>query len=469
MKSKSIFRAYDVRGKYPDELNENIAYLIGRAFATVFCNSNEAQCVASGKLNIAVGGDARLSTPSIKENLIQGLVDSGANVVNIGMVPTPVVYFACYKLGYDYGIAVTGSHLEKDYNGMKFCDANGIPISFEAGIDKIKELVETKKVKVVAKEDVGQIENKDVLDDYVKFMLSLFPISLKGFKIVVDGANGAAGKLYSRILRACGADVIEMYCDPDGNFPNHTPDPMKKEFIIDLKLKVKETKADVGFAFDGDGDRINVVDKNGNVVDTNHVFSLMIEQVLKENKGGKIVHDVLCSKLVEDVIKEAGGIPIICRVGHTYIANKCFNENALMAGEVSGHYFFKESNYADDVLVAALKILKIMKNSGKHLSELTRKYPLFYYYGDRFPVKEEEKFSFIEQLKERLASQGLNIMTMDGVRVNFENGWMLFRPSNTEAKISMGYESSDPEEFGMIKQMAEEIIKEIPKPGAELK
>jgi len=443
-----IFRAYDVRGKYPSEINEGVAYSIGRAFATIFGGT------------VVVGGDARLSTPSVKQSLIKGLVESGADVVDIGMVPTPVVYFACYKLGYGYGIAVTGSHLAKGNNGFKFSDTNGIPISFEAGLKKIKELVETKKFK--EGKGTGQFKKADVSDEYVNFMKSLFPLSLKGMKIVVDGANGAAGKLYSKALRACGAEVIELYCEPDGNFPNHTPNPMNKEFIVDLEAKVKEIGANAGMAFDGDGDRINIVDEDGNVIDTNRVFSLMIEQALKENKGGTIVHDVLCSKLVDDVIKEFGGNPITLRVGHTYIAKKCFDEAALMAGEVSGHYFFKEANYADDVLIAALKVLKIMKEGGKRLSELTKKYPHFYSVGDRIPVKEEDKFNFIERLKDKLAAQGFDLMTMDGVRVNFENGWMLFRASNTEAKISMGYESSNKAEFEKIKQIADAIIKTIP-------
>ena len=468
----SIFRAYDVRGKYPDGINEDIAYLIGRAFATIFCKPGSKSAgsrpgVSVGaSVTVAVGGDSRLSTPAIKDMLIQGLIDSGADVADIGMAATPVVYFAAYKLGYDYGIAVTGSHLGKEFNGMKFCDSNGIPISFEGGLEKIKELTETKRVRVVTDAQRGTIKTRDVSDDYVKFMSSLFPLSLRGMTVVVDGANGAAGKLYARALRAAGADVIEMYCEPDGNFPNHTPDPMDKEFIVDLQRRIKAAGADVGMGFDGDGDRINFVDERGGVVDTNHIFSLMIEDALKEkaNKGAMIVHDVLCSKLVDDVIEAAGGVSLTWRVGHTYIANKCFEEKALMAGEVSGHYFFKEANYADDVLVAGFKILKILKETGKSLSKLTKKYPRFYNYGDRVPVKEEEKFAFIEQLKDRFASQGLNIMTMDGVRVNFDNGWMLFRPSNTEAKISMGYESSDPKEFQKIKQMAEDIIKRIPKP-----
>jgi phosphomannomutase/phosphoglucomutase len=442
-----IFKPYDVRGIYPSEINEEVAYLIGRAFATVFPEKT-----------IAVGWDVRLSTPSLKESLIKGLLESGSKVVDIGMVPTPVVYFACYKIGCDYGIMITGSHLTKEFNGMKFCDKTGIPISYEAGLNKIKELVKTKKFR----EGKGKLTKTNIDKKYIEFMKSLTPTKFDGIKIVIDGSNGSAGKIYSELMKECGAEVTEIYCEPDGNFPNHTPDPMKKEFIIDLENKVKEMKSDLGFAFDSDGDRLNIVDESGNVTNSNHIFSLIIEDALKNNKGAKVVHEVLCSKLVDDVIEKNGGIPITWRVGHTFIANKCQEENAILAGEVSGHYFFKETNYTDDVLVACLKILKILKQSKKSLSELTRKYPKYYQYAQRIPVKEEKKFDFIEELKEKLKSQGYNLTTFDGVRVNFDHGWMLFRPANTESKISMGLESSDKEEFEKIKKIADEIIKTIP-------
>lgn len=442
----SIFKAYDVRGLCPSELNEEVAYLIGRAFATLF------------KGKVVVGGDTRLSTPSLKESLIKGLIDSGATVIDIGMVPTPVVYFACYNLGYGFGIMVTGSHLTKEYNGIKFCDSKGIPIGHEAGLSKIEELVKTKKFE----SGEGTVIKKDITIPYIGFIKSLATTSFEGLKIVIDGANGSAGKLYSQILRECGAEVVELYCEPDGNFPNHTPDSMKKEFIVDLERAVKGLKADIGMAFDGDGDRIAIVDEDGEMTNTNHIFSLMIEDILKDNKGAKIVHDVLCSKLIEDVVKENGGIPLVNRVGHTFSAIRCFEENAAMAGEVSGHYFFKEANYTDDVLVASLKILKILKESGRGLSELTAKYPKYYEYADRLPVRDDKKFEFIENLKDQLKSQGYDLITLDGVRVSFDHGWMLFRPSNTEPKISMGLESSNKEEFKKIKQLADEIIKTIP-------
>ncbi|MEM7821321.1 MAG: phosphomannomutase/phosphoglucomutase [Candidatus Aenigmatarchaeota archaeon] len=440
----SVFKAYDVRGIYPKELDEKIAYIIGRAFGTLF----------SGR--IVVGGDARLSTPKLKESLINGLMDSGIEVIDIGFVPTPIVYFACYGIGFDFGISVTGSHLPKEHNGMKFCNSKGIPIGYEDGLEKVEELTKTKYFK----KGVGKIEKLEVVKKYSNFIKSLVHESLDGFKIVVDGANGIAGKIYSDILRECGLEVIEIYCEPDGNFPNHVPDPMQKEFMLDLEKKVKEIGADLGFGFDGDGDRVLVVDKNGSI-NPNHIFSILIEDAIKN--GDKVIHDVLCSKLVEDVIRKKGGTPIVSRVGHTFIARKCIEENAVMGGEFSGHYFFKESNYTDDVLVACIKLLSVLKKTGKSVSELTSSYPKYYSYADRLPVREEEKFKFIENLKDKLKKDGYEIVTLDGVRVNFKHGWMLFRPSNTEAKISVGLESSDKEEFEKIKLIAEEIIKTIPR------
>jgi len=444
----TLFKAYDIRGLYPKELNEDVAYKIGRAFATFL----------GKKTTVAVGGDCRLSTPSLKEKFIQGLLDSGMDVVDLGMVPTPVVYFCGYNLGFAASVEITGSHLTKEYNGMKFCGPGGIAISYDDGINKVEEIFKTGKFAT----GKGKLKKMDVAPQYINYMKS-FATDFSGIKVVVDGANGAAGKIYSKVLRECGADVVEIFCEPDGNFPNHTPDPMNKEFIKELEKKVREHEADIGMAFDGDGDRLNIVDNKGSISNSNHVFSLLAKDVLKENPGGKIVHDVLCSKLVDDMIKSSGGMPITWRVGHSLIAKKCLEDNAIMAGEVSGHYFFKESNYTDDVLIACIKILKIIKEEGKNLAELTSVFPKFFEYSDRLPIRDEKKFEFIENLKRQFEERGHDMLTMDGVRINFENGWMLFRPSNTEPKISFGYESSDREEFERIRSMAEKIIKTIPK------
>jgi len=444
---ESIFKAYDIRGIYPSELDDESAYLIGRAFATIYKDKN-----------VVVGGDARISTPHLKKHLINGLLESGANVIDVGMTATPVIYFGCYGLEYDAGIMVTGSHLEKEHNGMKFCDASGIPIGYDAGLFRVKEIV--KERRFLSKK--GERSDKDLTMSYTKFIKGLFPAGFKGLKIVVDGANGSAGQIYTSILRNLGVEVIELYCNPDGLFPNHTPDPMKKEFIDDLRQEVISNSADSGFGFDGDGDRLAVVDEKGKSVNTNHIFSLLIEDVLRTNNGGNIVHGVLCSKLVEDITLKNGGIPIACKVGHSFIASKCAEEGALVGGEVSGHYFFRESNYSDDVMVACVKLLKIMKEGATPLSDLTCRYPLFYEESKRMPVRKGMKFLFIEELKKKLTSQGYDLIILDGVKVKFDHGWMLFRASNTEDKISLGYESSDKNEFEKISRIVEEIISTIP-------
>lgn len=444
---ENVFKAYDIRGIYPSELNEESAYLIGRAFATIYKEKS-----------IAVGGDARISTPQLKEHLINGLLESGAKVIDIGMTATPVIYFSCYCLGYDAGIMVTGSHLEKDYNGMKFCNASGIPIGYEAGLFKVKDIV--KNNRFLSKK--GKRREKDLSAPYTNFIKELFPSGFKGLKVVVDGANGSAGNLYANILRTLGVEIIELYCNPDGRFPNHTPDPMKREFIDDLRQEVISKNADSGFGFDGDGDRLAVVDDKGNRVNTNHIFSLMIEDTLNANNGGKIIHGVLCSKLVEDITLKKGGIPIASKVGHSYIATKCAEEGALIGGEVSGHYFFRESNYSDDVMVACVKLLKILKERTAPISDLTSKYPVFYEESKRMPIRKGMKFLFIEELKKKLIAQGYDLIVLDGVKVKFDQGWMLFRASNTEDKISLGYESSDKGEFERINRIVEEIISTIP-------
>lgn len=442
----SVFRKYDLRGVYPTQLNEEIIYNLGRAFGTLY----------SG--NIVVGGDSRLSTPSLKESFIKGLNDSGANVVDIGLVSSPMVYFSCYKLGYDGGAMITASHNPKEYNGIKFCNSKGLPVGYEEGMKKVKELLKTKDFR----EGKGSLTKKDIYFEYFTFMRDLIKKDFSGFKIVVDGANGSSGKIHSNIIKNLGAEVVELYCRPDGNFPNHSPNPMVKEFIVDLQKKVLEEKADLGLAFDGDGDRLAIVNEKGEAVDANHTFSLMIEDVLNNNNGGKIVQDILSSKLISDITLENKGIPVIWMVGHTLIASKCVEENALMAGEVSGHYFFKESNHTDDVLIAALKILGIMKRENKKFSELTKKYPYYYSYLDRIKIKDGKKSEFIEDLKIKLKEKGHDLITLDGIRVNFDNGWMLFRPSHTEQVISMGCESSDKKEFEDIKKVVDDIIKTIP-------
>ena len=447
----SIFRAYDVRGIYPTNIDEKIAFKIGKAFGTF----------NPGK--IVVGHDTRSSSPILKDELIKGLISTGATVIDIGTVPTPLVLFSTRLLKSDGGICVTASHNPKEYNGFKFNDKNAVPISYESGLSKIQEIFE--------KEDFiegeGNVTKKNVIDDYVKFILSKVDIKTPvDFEIVVDAGNGTAGLIYPKILKKLGLKVHELYCNPDGNFPHHIPDPSQKENLVDLQKKVVDVKADFGLAYDGDGDRLGVIDEDGNIIDNNKIFALLIKNTLRKKINLKVVYDALSSRMIEDVIKNQGGIAVVCKVGHTYITQKMIEENAILAGELSGHYYFKETYSADDALFASLMLIEYLSKTKKKLTEHFKDLPKYFSQateGMRYPIKESEKFKFIEVLKKEFKNKGCEIDVLDGVKVIFKDGWALFRPSNTEAIISMSFEATTKEGFERIKKFVESIIARIPK------
>jgi len=445
----SIFRAYDVRGVYPTEINEEIALNIGKAFGTF----------NPGK--IVVGMDTRLSSPSLKKELIKGLLSTGATVIDIGISTSPIVMFATRHLNCDGGINVSASHNPKEYNGFKFYSKGGIPIDFETGLIKIREIVENKGFT----EDKGELIKKDVIEDYSDFILKSInkPINVK---VVVDAGNGPTGGIYPRILRKAGIEVHELFCEPDGNFPNHVPNPSKTENLVQLQKKVLELDVDLGFAFDGDGDRVAVIDENGSIVYVGVIFSILIKSALEKEPGSKIVYTILDSKAIDDVIRQHGGVPTVCRVGHTYITQKMIEENAAVAGEISGHYYFKETYGADDALFACLKLIEHLNESGKKISDFADEFPKYFSQvseGLRIPIKKSEKFSFIDALKKEFKSKGFKIDTLDGVKVIFDDGWALFRPSHTEPVISMSYEAYNKKAFEKIKNFVDEVVSRIPK------
>jgi len=445
----SIFRAYDVRGIYPTEVNEEVALKIGKAFGSF----------NPGK--IVVGDELRLSSPSLKKELIKGLLSAGATVIDIGTVTSPIVMFAIRHLKCDGGINVTASHNPKEYNGFKFYYKGGIPIDFETGLIKIQDILEKEKFS----EGKGKLIKKDIMKDYSDFILSMIKLKTPvKMKIVVDAGNGSIGRIYPKIFKRLGLDVYELFCEPDGNFPNHEPNPSKIENLSQLQEKVLELRADLGFAYDGDGDRLAVVDKNGGIVYVGVIFSILINNALKKEPGSKIIYTVLDSKAIDDVIREEGGIPVVSRVGHTYITQKMVDEGAVVAGELSGHYFFKETFGADDALFASLKVIETLVNSNKKISDFADKFPKYFSQvseGLRISIKEIEKFNFIEKLKDDFKSRGFNLDTTDGVKILFDDGWALFRPSNTEPIISISYEAENKASFERIKNFVDDIIKRI--------
>ncbi len=447
----SIFKAYDIRGIYSSEIDERVAYLIGAAFGTL----------NPGK--IAVGCDTRLSGPQLKEHFINGVISTGSEIIDIGVVTTPIVVFAITHFNCDGGVNITASHNPKEYNGFKLFDANAMPISYESGIGTLKEIFERENYRK-GNGSSSTLAIK-VKEDYINFILALTLARVKignRLSVVIDGSNGAAGLYAPEIYRRLGMTVNELNCTADGNFPGHDPDPSKEENLLDAKSRVKEAGADLGFVYDGDGDRLAVIDADGKAIESSRIFSLLVKHLLEEKPGAKIVHDALMSGMAIDTIKKSGGSAIPCRVGHTYIAQKMMEEAAELGGELSGHYYFKETFFADDAILASLKVIELISQGGERLSELIKDFPDYVSENIRISVKESEKFSFIAQLKVELEKEGYVVDCLDGVKVVFENGWALFRASNTEPKISVAYESRDKEEYNKIKNFVQSIIKKVP-------
>ncbi len=444
----SIFRAYDIRGVYPRELNEDLAYRIGLAFG---------KFLGGGRIAIAM--DARKSGPSLKEGLIRGLLEMGLNVMDIGMVPTPLLYFAVAYNRMDAGVMITGSHNPKEYNGLKLCGKNGLCLSYETGVGEVERIV---KEGVKPEGEKGKLTERDIGNDYINFVLERVKFD-RPLRIVIDAGNGAAGGVSSELFRKLGCEVIGLYCEPDGDFPNHHPDPLIKETLKDLQAKVLETKADLGIAFDGDGDRVSFVDEKGGILPDNKAFALIIENVLGKKPGSKILYEVLCSQMIEDVIKQMKGIPILSRVGHSYIQKTMFDKDCLLGGETSGHYYFKENFNYDDGVFAAVKLAELLSGSGKTISELARTLPSYLTSDDtRIHCPDDKKFRVVENLKRKFESQGHKTITLDGVKVILENSWFIARPSNTQPAIVLRWEAKDQEEFKRVgKLVRKEVENEI--------
>lgn len=449
MYPQHIFRAYDIRGKYPIELDENFAFEIGKAFGTF----------NPGK--IVVGMDVRTSGPSLKKKLIEGLTSVGCDVIDIGVVTTPMTLFSTWFYNYDGGIMLTASHNPKEFNGFLFNKKGGIPISKSGGLEKIKKIFDSKKYA----EGKGNHIEKNVIEDYVNHVIGKIKID-RPLKVVIDGGNGTTSKIYPYALRKLGIDVVELFCEPDGDFPNREPDPSKLDGLKHLQKKVLETGANMGIAFDCDGDRMGVVDENGKIVYVGIVFSIFIKNMLSEYPNSKIVYTALDSNAIVDTIQNNNGIPVVCRVGHTFITEKMLETGAILSGELSGHYFFKEMNYADDSLFGSLKLIESLIKYGKKISDYESEFPKYYSEVSetmRFPIQESEKFRFIDMMKTKFELDGYKVDTLDGMKAFFDNGWIMLRPANTEAKVSISYESKDKDEFEKMQEIVNQIIEKIPK------
>ncbi len=455
----AIFRAYDIRGIYPHELNERVAYLIGSAFVKFLKKTN---------LNIVVGRDNRLSSPSLFSALTKGIIDQGANVIDIGLSTTPMLYFATAYFKSDGGIEISASHNPPQYNGFKLVKKEAIPIGEKSGIKEIKGLVLGARFKSSKR---GKIMKNKVLKEYLTFNLQNFDLGkMKGLKIVIDTANAVAGILVPKIFGKTNFKIYHLFPELDGNFPNHFPDPLIKKNLRALQKEVKNKKANLGVAFDGDGDRIIFLDERGKIIPGDLITALLSEIILERNPNKKILCDIRSSNIVKETIKRAAGRPIVSRIGHTLIKEKMRAEGIFFAGEFSGHYYLKKHYFCEAPIFILLKILETLSLTGKGLSELIQPFKKYFHSGEinfkfsfrnlgNFGIKNRVrgKNEILEIMEKRYKNGKIN--HLDGIRIDFKNWWFLVRLSQTEPVLRLVIEARTKEIFEEKKKELIELIK----------
>jgi phosphomannomutase len=421
-----IFKAYDIRGIYPTDLNEDAAYAIGRAFVTFL----EAQ-------QVLVGRDMRLSGPQIFDAVTRGIMDQGADVINIGMVSTDQYYFACSELKLP-GMMVTASHNPKQYNGFKMVRQMPYLLSGDQGIQDLRRIVESDAYAGASRK--GSMREIDLSEQFVDAVLKLIDVSaLKSLKVVADTGNGMVGPILKRVYARLPVDLIGLYLDPDGSLPNHGLDPLQPENRAELERRVVDEGAAVGFAFDGDGDRFFVIDDRGEFIAGDYMTALLGRYLLSKRPGSKIVYDVRASWAVPELIREAGGTPLIERVGHAFIKRRMAEEGALFGGEVTGHYYFQDFNYADSGIVPSLLILEMLSTSGQRMSELLAPLEAKYIISGEINSTVADAPAKMRELAQRYADG--KVEQLDGISVTYPTWHFNVRASNTEPLLRLNLEA----------------------------
>jgi phosphomannomutase len=431
MLDPAVFKAYDVRGIYPDELDEDGAYRIGRAYVEEF----EPHAVA-------VGRDMRLSSPAMARAVVEGAADGGADVVDVGMVGTEMLYYAVGELGLDGGITVTASHNPKEFTGMKIVRRGALPVGGDSGLAEIRER---------ALEGFGERERRrEVRDENIwpgfreKVLSFIEPSAAQPLRVVIDAANGMAGAMLPPVLERLPVDARPYFFEPDGSFPNHEPNPLlaeNREFIV---AKTLEEEADLGVAFDGDADRCFFVDDTGEFVPGDFVTALLAEAVLEKEPGATIIYDVRASWAVPDTVRRLGGVPIVNRVGHAFIKHRMRKENAAFAGEVSGHYYFRDFYQADSGVIPFLLMLELISKRGRKLSELLAPYRDRYFISGEINTPVADVPLKLQELKERFGPKG-RVEHLDGISVIADDWHFNVRPSNTESLLRLNLEARSQE------------------------
>ncbi len=450
----SIFREYDIRGLADTELTPEFAECLGRAYALYISDRSP---VASRKtLTVSVGWDCRLSSESYRTALISGLTQGGLNVIRLGICPTPLTYFSTFDQNLDGGIMVTGSHNPGTYNGFKICI--GKDTIYGKQIQEIRVLMEKLSSGFVFKQKTGEVSDFEVIPQYLNYLVKNAK-PLKRKKIVLDAGNGTASTVAPELFTRLGAEVIPLFCELDGSFPNHHPDPTVPENLKDLVAAVIRHKADFGIAFDGDSDRIGLVDETGRILFGDELMVLFSRSILKTNPGATIISEVKSSHKLYNDIAARGGKPIMWKTGHSLIKSKMKETGAALAGEMSGHIFFADRYFGyDDAIYAALRVYEIASDTPEPLSSLLVDLPHTESTPEiRVECEEDKKFKLVDETKSRLAAQ-YKIIDIDGVRVDFGDSWGLVRASNTQPVLVLRFEASTSQRLQEVRHIVESAL-----------
>jgi phosphomannomutase len=430
----SVFAAYDIRGIYPTDLNDETAYRVGRALVQ-FLKVPQ----------VAVGRDMRVSSPELARALIAGITDQGADAVDLGMTTTDELYFAVGKFGYPAGVMITASHNPAQYNGMKICREQAIPLSSETGIDAIRDLVVAGRFETPARK--GTVVSRDVTGAYIDHVLSFVDVSqIKPLKVAVDAGNGMAGMIVPRLFERLPCTLVPLYFELDGTFPNHPASPIELQNTETLRRTVPEQRCDLGAAFDGDADRVFLVDEKGNLVGGDMTTALVAQSLLRRYPRSTILYNLICSRSVPELIEREGGRAVRTRVGHSFIKAQMREENAIFGGEHSGHFYFRDNWYADSGLIALVIVLEVVSQSGKTLSQLLAPIDTRFRSGEiNSEVRDQQ--GKMREIADHYAALGGRIDHLDGVTVDFPSWWFNVRPSNTEPLLRLNVEADAREEM----------------------
>ena len=443
----AIFKAYDIRGIVDKTLTEEAVYWIGRALG--------AEAEARGEQHIYVARDGRLSGPKLIAALTKGLREAGRDVTDLGMVPTPVLYYAAYEIGTGSGIMITGSHNPPEYNGLKMV-LGGTTLS-GPDIQLLRKRIEDGDVSTGT--EIGKQDSADVVEQYISRITGDVKLA-KPMKVIVDCGNGVAGGVAPQLLRELGCEVSELFCEVDGNFPNHHPDPSKPENLVDLKQALTDQHADIGLAFDGDGDRLGVVTPTGNVIWADRQMMLYAQDVLSRNPGAEIIYDIKCTTNLHKIIEQAGGKATMWKTGHSFIKAKLKETGGLLAGEMSGHIFFKERWYGfDDATYTASRLLEIIAKDGRSADDIFNALPDNINTPElNLTTAEGENHPLVDKLVAAANFPGAKITTIDGLRVDYDDGFGLVRASNTTPCLVFRFEAETSSALERIQNDFRELV-----------